>query len=187
MSMKLVILGLLMENDSHPYQMRQKMKERGMLHYIKMQEGSLYYAIDTLAKADYVKAIETIKHSAGRPDRTVYRITESGRRLFQELLDKQFAENKAVYHPMYAALAFAKHGDPKRIHDLLQGKLEEQRKLAASLRELYDSHIDQVPRAVLHMMKGRLEHAEIELRWLERLAEDALNDRLKEYGKPIED
>lgn len=187
MSMKLVILGLLMESDSHPYLMRQKMKERAMLNYIKMQEGSLYYAIDALTKANYVEVVETFKQSGRRPDRTVYRITESGKRLFQELLDEQLADNKTVYHPMYAALAFAKHGDPKRMHALLQSKLEEQRKLAAFLQELYDSHIDQVPRSVLHMMKGRLEHARVELRWLERLTADAKNDRLKEYGTPIED
>ncbi|UUZ84095.1 PadR family transcriptional regulator [Paenibacillus sp. P26] len=82
MSMKLVILGLLMEGDSHPYEPRHKMKERFMLHYIKMQEGSLYYAIDTLCKDGYVDAVETVKDS-GRPDRTVYRITDSGRGCFR--------------------------------------------------------------------------------------------------------
>ncbi|MEK8127783.1 PadR family transcriptional regulator [Paenibacillus filicis] len=186
MSMKLVILGLLMEADSHPYEMRQKMKERAMLHYIKMQEGSLYYAIDTLAKSGAVEQAATLKDS-GRPDRTVYRITEAGKQLFHELLDGQFADTKMVYHPLYAALAFARYGNQERIYEQLQIKLEEQRRAVSSLQEVYHSHIDEVPRSVLHMMKGRLEHAEVELRWLERLAADAREDKLKDVGQPIED
>ncbi|WP_159887397.1 PadR family transcriptional regulator [Paenibacillus puerhi] len=187
MSMKLVILGLLMEADSHPYEMRQKMKERNMLHYIKMQEGSLYYAIETLAKTGAVKQAITYKDSGGRPERTVYRITNAGKQLFQELLEEQFEETKTVYHPLYAALAFAKYGDQQRIHNLLLAKVEEQRHILAVLSEVYESHIPDVSRSVLHMMKGRMEHAQVELRWLERLTADAGQDRLRLRGLPIED
>jgi DNA-binding PadR family transcriptional regulator len=186
MSMKLVILGLLMEEDSHPYEMRLKMKERAMLHYIKMQEGSLYYAIDTLTKSGAVEPAATLK-DGGRPDRTVYRITPAGKQLFHELLDEQFADTKMIYHPLYAALAFAKYANHERIYEQLLGKIDEQRRMVEALREVYVSHISTVPRSVLHMMKGRVEHAEVELRWLERLAADAKEDRLKLHGEPIED
>lgn len=40
MSMKLVILGLLMEANRHTYEIRQTMKERGMHNYMKLQDGS---------------------------------------------------------------------------------------------------------------------------------------------------
>lgn len=186
MSMKLVILGLLMEGDSHPYELRHKMKERFMLNYIKMQEGSLYYAIDTLRKDGFVEATETVKNS-GRPDRTVYRITESGRGLFQELLIDQFEDSKTVYHPMYAALAFARYGDQERIHELLADKVREQREQVRFLRQVYEEHIPTVPRSVLHMMMGRWEHGETELRFLERLAADAAAGRLSDKGQPLDD
>ncbi|SDD71311.1 DNA-binding transcriptional regulator, PadR family [Paenibacillus sp. UNCCL117] len=186
MSMKLVILGLLMEEDCHPYEMRLKMKERNMLHYIKMQEGSLYYAIETLEKSGAVEQADTEKDSS-RQGRTVYRITSAGRQLFQELLEAQFTDTKTVYHPLYAALVFARYGDRERLYELLLNKVEEQRRALAMLREVYDSHIHEVSRSVLHMMKGRMEHAAVELRWLERLAADAAEDRLKLRGLPIED
>ncbi|MCZ8517407.1 PadR family transcriptional regulator [Paenibacillus filicis] len=186
MSMKLVILGLLMEGDSHPYELRHKMKERSMLHYIKMQEGSLYYAIDTLCKDGYVEAAETVKDS-GRPDRTIYRITPSGKVLFEELLMEQFADTKMIYHPMYAALAFAYCGDQERIRAIVEEKARQQREVVDLLKQVYYEHIPIVPRSVLHMMKGRWEHAETELHFLERLAADAAAGRLKERGKPLED
>ncbi|AEI45166.1 PadR family transcriptional regulator [Paenibacillus mucilaginosus] len=185
MSMKLVILGLLMEGDSHPYEMRQKMKERAMLNYIKMQEGSLYYAIDTLHKSGHVEAAEIVSE-AGRPDRTVYRITEAGRELFRELLLEQFEDPKAVFHPMYAALMFARHGDQERIAGILEAKTEEQRSIVRHLQEIYEEHIPEVSRGVLHIMKGRLEHAETELRWMKRLLADCRAGRLGERGTPLE-
>ena len=41
MSMKLAILGLLLEGDHHPYEIRIKMKDRGMDQYTKLQMGPL--------------------------------------------------------------------------------------------------------------------------------------------------
>ena len=48
MSMKLVILGLLLEGDKHPYEVQHIMKERQMDCYIKYAKGSLYYAFEQL-------------------------------------------------------------------------------------------------------------------------------------------
>lgn len=50
MSMKLVILGLLLEGDKHPYEVQHIMKERQMDCYIKYAKGSLYYAFEQLEK-----------------------------------------------------------------------------------------------------------------------------------------
>jgi DNA-binding PadR family transcriptional regulator len=48
MSMKLVILGILTEGEKHPYEIQHIMKEREMDLYIKLQKGSLYYAVEQL-------------------------------------------------------------------------------------------------------------------------------------------
>ncbi len=183
--MKLVLLGLLMEADSHPYEMRQKMKDRSMLHYIKMQEGSLYYAIDQLRKQGCVEAMQTVKEGK-RPDRTVYRITDEGKSLFQDMLLEQLAGNTSVFHPMYAALPFAWSGDQQRIHAVLVEKLKQQQDKVLKMEQVYLEHVPIVPRSVLHMMKGQWEHAVVELRWLERLTEDASCGALNVRGVPIE-
>ncbi len=40
MSIKLLILGLLMEGEKHPYEVQQVVKQRGMDCYIKYAKGS---------------------------------------------------------------------------------------------------------------------------------------------------
>lgn len=66
MSMKLVILGLLMEKESHPYEIKQTMMEREMHHYIKMRDGSLYYAIEQLKKMTISRPLKPSRTAAGR-------------------------------------------------------------------------------------------------------------------------
>jgi DNA-binding PadR family transcriptional regulator len=181
MSMKLVILGLLMEKDRHPYEIRQTMKERAMDQYIKVQDGSLYYAMDQLRKEGFVEAVEVVKEGS-RPDKTIYQITGSGKKKFQALLLQQFVEEKRIYHPLHVALGFAQYGDSKRIAEILGRKIEEQQALTQRMKELYEEHVPTVPKSVLHMMMGSYEHSLTELKWLKRLLRDAEADRLQETG-----
>jgi DNA-binding PadR family transcriptional regulator len=186
MSMKLVILGLLMDKDSHPYEIRQTMMEREMHHYIKMRDGSLYYAIEQLKKSQYIDTVEIVKDSS-RPDRTIYTITDSGKQLFQELLLQQFEEKAPVYYPIATALMFSRYGDQEKIHHIILKKIEEQKQKNIKMKDLYEEHIPIVARGVLHMMFCAHEHGITQLRWLERLAEDAKAGRLSEVGLPLEE
>jgi DNA-binding PadR family transcriptional regulator len=185
MSMKLAILGLLMEGDSHTYEIRQKMKERNLHNYIKIQDGSLYYAMDQLSKADYVNTIEVIKDS-NRPDRTIYSISESGMIKFQELLFKQMQLPDRFAPPFSVALIFAKHADQDQVAAILQKKIEECEQSITLFKNLYEEHIPEVSRVVLHMMYGSYEHFVTELKWLKRLHQDAVAHKLKEVGSPLD-
>jgi DNA-binding PadR family transcriptional regulator len=183
--MKLVILGLLMESESHPYVIRQKMKDREMHYFVKMRDGSLYYAIDTLKKDGYIETVEKVKDSA-RPDRTIYRITPSGEKLFQKLLLEQFESKEQLFHPMGPALIFALYGNQEDIYRILLKRQEEQELRVQKLKDLYEEHVPIVPRGVLHMMWGAYEHAVTQLHWLQRLVKDAKEGRLKERGVPLD-
>jgi DNA-binding PadR family transcriptional regulator len=185
MSMKLAILGLLMEGDSHTYEIRQKMKERAMFNFFKIQDGSLYYAMDQLNKAGFVEEVEIIKDS-NRPDRTVYRICDSGKIKFKELLLKQMQLPDRFMPPLYIALIFAWHGNDDEIAAILQKKIEQCEENVQKYKNLYEEHVPIVPRAVLHMMYGSYEHLETELKWLKRLHQDALDHQLKEVGNPLD-
>jgi DNA-binding PadR family transcriptional regulator len=185
LSMKLAILGLLMEGESHPYEIRQKMKERGMQHYSKIQDGSLYYGIEQLHKERLVEAVETVKDT-NRPNKTIYRITDEGEIKFQKLLLEQLKQSTPFFHPMYVALKFAFHGNDCEIADILESKIKECEELTVRMKDLYEEHISIVPRSVLHMMWGCYEHSMTELTWLKRLHSDAVEGRLKEIGKPLD-
>ncbi|MGG1517391.1 PadR family transcriptional regulator [Paenibacillus oryzisoli] len=179
MSMKLVILGLLMETNRHTYDIRQTMKERGMHNYMKLQDGSLYYAMDQLHKEGLVEALEVVRET-NRPEKTIYQITEEGRRKFQDLLMHQLHEEIKHYHPLYVALPFTVHGDQSKIANILEHKILEQKMLMTKMRSLYDEHVGIVPRVILQMMVGGYKRSLAELRWLEQLQKDAREGRLQE-------
>ena len=185
MSMKLVILGLLMEGDKHPYEIRQTMKERKLHNFVKIKDGSLYYAADQLKKEEYIEVMDTLKDS-NRPDKTVYRISDKGKSYFQTLLLEKFSESTPLYHPVYAALPFARHGDPSQIAEILEKRIEQCEQFIIKMKDVYDEHIDIVSRGVLHLMNGCREQSKTELKWLKRVYKDAQDDRLKESGVPLE-
>lgn len=182
MSLKLLILGLLMEREMHPYEIRQLLKERHLLDFIKVQDGSLYYAVDQLKKDDCIDIVGVVKES-NRPDRTVYRITDQGRKLFQELLMQQFAADKVIEHPLFTALPFAFHGDQARIAEKIELKLKQAEQRTEQMRAVYEEHIGTVPKSVLHLMAGCYMHIKTDALWLRRLLRDAKGDRLGIKGE----
>lgn len=184
MSMKLAILGLLLEGDHHPYEIRTKMKDRGMDQYTKLQMGSLYYAVDRLAEKGFIEAVETIQ-SDSRPDKTIYRITESGRKLFEQLLLKKFRDIEPVHHPLYMALPFSRHADPAVLAPILQTRIREAEHRVNQAYQLYVEHQHIVPRSTLHLMIGMYEHAKTDLNWLRRLHEDLVQGKLGTMGEPL--
>ncbi|WP_261304705.1 PadR family transcriptional regulator [Paenibacillus andongensis] len=185
MSMKLVILGLLMEANRHTYEIRQTMKERGMNNYMKLQDGSLYYAMDQLHKDGLVEALEVVRDT-NRPEKTIYQITAAGKLKFQELLVEQLHEEIRHYHPLYVALPFAMHGDQAKIADILENKILAQKMVMNKMKSLYEEHISIVPRVVLQMLVGTYKRAFSELKWLEQLQKDAREGRLQEKNSPLE-
>ncbi|MEC0232104.1 PadR family transcriptional regulator [Paenibacillus alba] len=185
MSMKLVILGLLMEANRHTYDIRQTMKERSMHTYMKLQDGSLYYAMDQLRKDGLVEALEVVRDT-NRPEKTVYQITEAGKNKFQELLVEQLHEEIKHYHPLYVALPFTVHGDQAKIAEILEHKIMAQKIIMQRTKSVYEEHIHSVPRVVLQMMVGGYKRAFCELKWLEELQKDAREGRLQERNAPLE-
>jgi DNA-binding PadR family transcriptional regulator len=183
--MKLVILGLLMERDAHPYEMKQTMEQRHMDHFIKLQKGSLYYAVEQLHKKDYIEIIDVIKDS-NRPDKTIYRITESGAKLFHKLILEELSSESNLYHPLFTGVAFALHGNPQEVADILEKRVLLTEKRVNELSSIL-GYYKKLPRAVIHLIKGAILHGEAEQKWLKNLIVDARAEKLKTIGGADED
>ncbi|WP_151735636.1 PadR family transcriptional regulator ['Paenibacillus yunnanensis' Narsing Rao et al. 2020] len=184
MSMKLVILGLLLERDMHPYEIMLVMKERSYNQMMKLQMGSLYYAVDKLADEGQIEATETIS-SSDRPDKTIYRITGSGKALFEQLVLQQIKKYEQVYHPLYMALALSRHIDQSKVEKVLEERIRETEHQVNFYYQVYEEHVMAVPRSALHLMYGRYEHSLTELKWLKRLYADVAARRLNDIGSPL--
>ncbi|KFN04032.1 PadR family transcriptional regulator [Bacillus clarus] len=185
MSMKLVILGLLLEGDKHPYEVQHIMKERQMDCYIKYAKGSLYYAFEQLEKQGAI-SVTNIVRDTNRPDKTIFHITEEGKILFQALLLKQFEAKNQIYKPIYSALSFAHFGDEQTIVPILEKKRNDTVQYLHTMQTIYDHSKTKVPRAQLYILQSVIEHITVELRWLNALHKDAVADRLSEIGIDID-
>lgn len=182
----LAILGLLEEGDRHGYEIRREVADRlGLLANISF--GSLYPALARLERAGAVEVVEPSVASPGpatgslageraalrslrsRPVRSLrgkkaYAITETGRRLFIEMLTDQAPEDSRSFH---LKLSFASHLD-----SAARSRLIERRRvmLADRLAELerLEAPSDRYEAAVTEHTKALLA---ADLAWLDSLLE----------------
>ncbi|MNO57904.1 Transcriptional regulator PadR-like family protein [compost metagenome] len=179
LSIRLSILGLLLDENLHPYEISLRMKERFLDQKGQFKIGSLYYAVDQLEKQAYIEAVETIR-SENRPDKTVFRITDKGRDYFHKLLIERLKDMEPPYHPMHIALVFAGKGDQGVIAQVLRERIQNTEHTVNLYYQIYAEHRGIVPRSVLHLMAGQYEHAKTELSWLKRLLAETEEGRLNE-------
>ncbi|MGD6793430.1 PadR family transcriptional regulator [Metabacillus indicus] len=185
MSMKLVILGLLMEQNAHPYEMKQIMEQRHMDHFMKLQKGSLYYAVEQLYKKEHIEIVDIIKDT-NRPDKTIYSITESGKKLFHKMILDELSSDSNLYHPLFTGVAFTLHSNPQEVADVLEKRVELTKKRVTELKGILDLY-KKLPRAVIHLIRGSILHGEAELAWLTDLIKDARAEKLNIFGGADED
>lgn len=73
----LAVLSCLSERPMHPYEISTTLRTRGKEQSIRLNYGSLYAVVESLAKHGLVRNLQTTREGR-RPERTVYEITEAG-------------------------------------------------------------------------------------------------------------
>lgn len=181
MSMKLMVLGLLMETDRHPYEMRQIIRERSWDHAFKLRDGSLYYAVDQLRESGLIEAAEVVPvPGENRPDKTIYRITEAGREHFMEMLYAQLEQTAYPQHPMMMAMPFLRHGNQTLIAEIAARQLEACRARIEQLSGKLRERGARMPSSSVRMLQGMLQYARAEETWLEETVAEAKSGRYAE-------
>ncbi|MCM3628634.1 PadR family transcriptional regulator [Paenibacillus glycanilyticus] len=179
MSMKLLILGLLMERERHPYDIRQTIKQRNWNECFKLRDGSLYYAVDQLRDHELIEAAEIVAVPGdNRPDKTIYRVTEKGKAAFDKLLYDQLSQVSYPQHPVFLTLPFIRYGDQEQVEQLLLKQLaacEDRIKRMEAVLEFKGPYI---PNGSQMMIKGIKKFGETEKEWLLELLEETRSGRL---------
>ena len=75
----LAVLCCLTERPMHPYEISTALRSRGKELSIKLNYGSLYSVVESLQKHGLIRSVEKTREGR-RPERTVYEITDAGRR-----------------------------------------------------------------------------------------------------------
>lgn len=79
----LAVLATVLTKPMHPYEMASVLRSRAKDQDLRIRWGSLYGVVQNLHKHGFLETVQT-ERLGGRPERTVYRITEAGR---AELVD----------------------------------------------------------------------------------------------------
>jgi DNA-binding PadR family transcriptional regulator len=100
----LAILACLYERPMHPYEVAQTLRSRAKHESIRLNYGSLYGVVETLEKRGLITARETVRDGR-RPERTIYVITEPGKRELVDWLSELVAVPVKEYLQFEAALS----------------------------------------------------------------------------------
>jgi DNA-binding PadR family transcriptional regulator len=166
----LAVLACLFERPMHPYEMATTMRERGKEHSIKLNYGSLYTVVDSLAKNGLIEAGEA-RREGRRPERTVYRLTDSGRVKLDAWMSQLIAEPVKEYPQFEAALSLLPVLHPDKVVTLLQARIRILEKEIAEVRVLLDAASKAgLPRLLLIEGEYHLAQREAELAWVRDLA-----------------
>ena len=175
----LSVLELLDEEPMHPYEMATRMRVRHHDEFIRLNFGTLYHTVEALERNGWIVPLEREKEGR-RPERTIYQLTDSGRRALTgalaDLLRRpqkeytQFAAGLMFMHHLSAADAAAHLHDRAAALDELIGRFETVH--GELLR-------DGLTRLALIEVEHKVAMLDAERRWVRRLEEEIRTGKLE--------
>jgi len=166
----LAVLVTLCERPMHPYEMATTMRSRGKERSIKLNYGSLYTVVNNLARHGLIEAMGAGREGR-RPERTVYRVTEAGRKELDDWMAELVAVPVKEYPQFEAALSLLPVLHPDAVTELLHIRTRLLQKEIAQARIMLDAaHNARLPRLLLIEGEYHVAMREAELSWVRRLA-----------------
>ena len=164
----LAVLSYLTMKPMHPYELSRTLRDNGDARSIKFNHGSLYMVVQQLARAGFIAEMETSREGQ-RPERTVYAITDDGRREAREWLSELIAQPEHEYPHFVTALSLVAALPPDQVVPLLRARLEALAGQRAEIQGMIDSSLGQgVPRLFLVEEEYRLALLDTESAFVER-------------------
>jgi len=118
-TLALAVLVCLAERPMHPYEVATTLRQRHKHESVKLNYGSLYSVVEALEKRGLIAARET-ERSGRLPERTIYELTDLGRREMQDWLSEELSTPVKEYPSFEAALSFMPAMPPELVLSLLK-------------------------------------------------------------------
>ncbi|MBE0447399.1 MAG: helix-turn-helix transcriptional regulator [Actinobacteria bacterium] len=129
----LMVLGLVLEKPMHGYEINQVIGSEEMYSWLDISRTSVYYALARLKKQGFIA--EVVEKQYNKPDRSVYRITETGRELFFDSLEWSLAEQEKVFLEYNVGLFFINKLTKEKAYEVLEKRKRFVKKWQKSLKE----------------------------------------------------
>ena len=167
----LAVLGLLEVGPSHPYALQRLIRLWGRDAVVNAgQRASLYRTIARLERAGLV-AVRHRERDQRFPERTVYELTDAGRRQGREWLEDMLASPRNEFPRFPAALSFAMLLGPRDLLALLERRTAALRERLAEL-DRETGEYAHLPRVTLIESEYQRAVVGAELDWVDALAAD---------------
>ena len=175
----LSILELLNERPMHPYELASTMRDRHYDEFVRLNFGSLYHTVDGLERNAWIVPAEREKEGR-RPERTVYRLSDSGQKVLLQVVSDTLAQPHREYLHFSAGLMFMHNLDEKKaVEDLGKRSLA----LAAVITKL--SHILEELLAQGHArvwlieLEHKIAMLQAERDWVLKISKEIANGKLE--------
>jgi DNA-binding PadR family transcriptional regulator len=167
----LAVLATVAERPMHRYEMASVMRARGKDRDMNVKWGSLYTVVANMEKHGLLEPVEVTRQGA-RPERTVYRITEAGRRELVEWTRELIAEPKTEHVNFTAGLSVLAALSPEEAVEVLRQRLDRLVQQVSAQREERDRYAGDIPRLFLIEDEYRTAMLQAEADWVSGLLDE---------------
>lgn len=183
MKAELLILGVLHRGNFHPYEIKRRLRDAMVECYTDVDVGTLYYAIRQLQKNRFIVAVQRERVARGGV-RTVYGISASGKRRFQQLLHEQFAAEGSVAKTLYAPMLFLQFSDLRLIADLLRTRISRETQAIREIAEIRKQLAPLLSTGGLHLLKHLDLQHRLDRKWLRGVLNDVERGTVRDVTDP---
>src|SRR5919108_828390 len=175
----LSILELLDERPMHPYELASTMRDRHHDEFIRLNFGSLYHTVDALERNGWIAPVEREKEGR-RPERTIYRLTDSGKEVLLQAVSDILAQPRREYLHFSAGLMFMHHLSAKAAAELLSKRSLALGAVGAKLKFILDElHRGGHKRLTVLELEHKVAMVEAERKWVDGLAREVADGKLE--------
>lgn len=181
----LVLLSLLAEAPMHGYQANAELERRQIRDWAAISRPQVYYSMEKLARADLIRATEDEAPAEG-PERQVYRTTKRGLDALADALERHDWVTTREHPPFLTWMALswkARRGVFARQIQRRQEYLKQELTREKQTLEAVRAEIGHEFHEAIWMITLVIEQFETELRWLERLKQQAKNRRSARHAR----
>ena len=172
MSTRLVILGLLKDKALYGYEIKHII-EKHMGDWTSIAFGSIYFALNKLNDEGYVEQ-DTVEKVGNRPARSVYKITEKGRKEYLNLLRKVWQTIDREYYPLDIALAFSYDLPKDEVKNHILNRIMHLENALKHIKEHKKEQLGRknIPKTAEYVFTHSEYHIQAEYNWLKSLLKD---------------
>lgn len=167
----LAVLTAVVQRPMHPYEMASVLRARGKDQDMPIKWGSLYTVVRNLHKHGLLEEVES-RREGGRPERTVYRITEAGRREAADWTRELLSEPAREPTAFEAGLSVMGGLGPDEVGPLLRRRLERLEEQIEADRRALEAERAELPRLFLVESEYALAMREAQAAWVRALVKE---------------